>query len=693
MVTKTYKSHKNRHENLLDLFPCALYVIRDTVVIDCNNAAVKIFGYESKKEIIGRRLYELSPEKQPDGSSSIDKGEKIFKNALGSEDKISFRWMHKRKDGNDFPADIRIVNENGTLYAVMTDINETEQLKGQLTEKDYLNKDLMPVFKKILENTSEGVVITDTDGHIQWINTAFNKITGYSLPEVKGRKMNILKSGIQDQHFYNEMWEQVKNKGTWSGEIWNKAENGELYSEWLTISSIKDEENKTTHYVGIFKDLSEKKKIDRRMAELQQKDLLTGLYNRGHFLQLVDKHIKTRKDDERFSVIFIDIEGFREINSSLGHHIGDKLLIEISKRLLLVIKDNSILSRYSGDEFVILSKSIGEETDVVNLAEKLLESIRQPFMIENTVLNIETNIGISRFPDDGRDAETLIRYAETALYKKNGRSEKRIFFYSEDISREIEERFRMANLLTMAISNSEMSVYYQPIFDVGNPKNIVGAEALLRWDNPVFGRVSPDVFIPLAEKTGHIKYIGEWVLEQVCKQINLWKQKGYGIFPIAVNISVEQLEHAEFCKRVMEIIEKNNVKPDNIELEITERVSSGDLATIVKNLKGLKKYGIKFSMDDFGTGFSSLGQIDLFELDKLKIDKIFIDGLLNVSKKQNLVKSIIAMAKSLNLTVVAEGIETNEQLLYLKEAGCQLGQGYLVSRPLPPEEIDSLLHT
>ncbi|NLY44037.1 MAG: EAL domain-containing protein [Clostridiaceae bacterium] len=688
-MTEKTTNHRLNDENLIDMFPCGLYVVRDSVIIDCNSTTVKMLGYSGKEEILGRKPYEFSPEKQPDGSSSVEKGQEIIENALNSDRETVFEWMHKRKNGDVFTAYVVIYNKNENLYAVMMDIDEIKQLKGEKDiSKEKACEEQLILFKKILENNSEGIVITDIDGNIEWINAAFEKITGYSLLEVKGLNMSILKSGIQEQTFYSNMWNQLINKGTWSGVVWNKTKKGEIYSEWLKISSIKDDLNKITHYVGVFKDLTEKKKIDQQVAELKQKDALTGLYNRDYFIKLVDNHIKKCKDDEQFSIVFIDIAGLKEVNNSIGHHIGDRLLIELSKRLRLLINDYYVLSRYSGDEFAILCK---EKRDIKTVAEMILASIKRPFMIENTVLNVSANIGISRFPNDGKNAEALIRHAETAMYKSKGQLEGKIFFYSKEMSEEIEDRFYIVNLLTRAIANEELSVYYQPIFNIENPANIVAIEALLRWKNPILGNVAPDKFIPLAEKTGYIINIGEWVLEQVCKQIKSWKQAGYRVLPVAVNVSVKQLEQQGFSKRVIGIVKEYNLKPDNIELEITESISSGNLTTIVKNLKELKKYGFKISMDDFGTGFSSLGQIDRFELDKLKIDKIFIEDLLNTSKKQNLVRTIIAMASSLNLTVVAEGIESNEQLLYLKEFGCHLGQGYLLSRPLPAGEIEVLL--
>jgi diguanylate cyclase (GGDEF)-like protein/PAS domain S-box-containing protein len=900
------QSYELEYKELIEIIPCGLCVIKDSIIVDCNNAALKIYGYDKKDEFIGLKLFELLPEKRKDRSPSM-----------------AFRCLHKRKNGQSFWADIRIYNIHGFLYTVIEEIKDIDLLKQQLSEKDYLyrmlfenhysvmmlinpdtgnieeanqsaikyygyskeklltmriqdinilsddqireemnsartekrtyfqfthrladgelrevevhsfpieiekrkllfsivhdisdkvhqklmydklffdspeavvvldknqkivsiNKNFtnlfqytleevkgktvssvvstfesraqidnnlqliyqgeivkqegrrkrkdgklieveilaypiinhqviigvyiiyidisgkkayekqLDLFRKILENNSEGVVITDTNAHIKWINKAFNEITGFSFDEIAGKRMSILKSGIQDEEFYENMWDQLINSGVWSGEVWNKCKNGDVYSEWLTINSIKDDFNNTAHYVGIFKDLTEKKKIDRRMNDLQQKDPLTGLYNRNYFLEKVNTYIQECfETNDRFSIVFIDLEGFKEINDSLGHVLGDRLLIELSNRLLLLINDNFLLSRFSGDEFVILCKSIKETADMNRFSKVLLEAIKKPFIIENTLLNIIANIGISRFPDNGADAETLVRYADIAMTKAKEKAGDKICFYSKEMSEEIDARFLLANQLIGAISNNELCIYYQPIFNIKDQKTIVGAEALLRWKNPVLGMVPPDKFVPLAEKTGQIIAIGEWVLEQVCKQINFWQHVSSYAVPISVNISVKQLEQVGFAQKVIEVMDRNNVEPDSIELEITESVSSGELFTIVKNLKELKSNGIRISMDDFGTGFSSLGQLDAFELDKLKIDKIFIHDLVHVSRRQSLVKSIIAMAKSLDLTVVAEGIETNEQLLYLQKLGCQLGQGYLFSRPLPAQEIEILLY-
>lgn len=562
-----------------------------------------------------------------------------------------------------------------------------------ISQKKEYERQLL-LFKNVLENNSEGVVIIDANANIKWVNNAFNDITGYSFEEVVGKNINILGSGFHDDIFYEEMQNQLLHKGCWSGEVWSKNKNGDIYSGWLTVNRIMDNTNQSTYYVGIIKDLSEKKKLDLRMNELQQKDALTGLYNRNYFLGEVDKYIKGCKDKKgSFAIIFINIQGFKEINDSLGHALGDKLLIELSKRLQRLMNENYFLSRCGGDEFVILCKSHIQDNDIKFFTRILLDTIKKPFVIENAIINIMVNIGVSRFPEDGFDAETLVRHADIAMSKAREKVDDKICFYSQELSAEINERFILANQLVDAISNNQLTLNYQPIFDIKGSKKIMGLEALLRWRNPFLGAVSPAKFIPIAEKTGQIITIGEWVLEEVCKQINLWRYKGYHVMPIAVNISVKQLEQKGFNKTVIGILNRHNIEPNLIELEITESVSSGNIVTIRKNLKELKKYGIKISMDDFGTGFSSLAQLNLLDLDKLKIDKSFIENLINITRRQYLVKSIIAMAKSLDLIIVAEGIETKEQLEYLEKLGCDLGQGYLFCKPLPVNEAEFLLES
>lgn len=915
-MVENYKD-KIEIEKLMDILPCAVYIIEDSIIRGCNQVALDMFRFERKDEIIGKRPFDLSPKKQEDGSLSTLKGKKLINKALKSKEPVSFKWTHKRKNGECFTTDIELFNNDDILYAVVMDVQEKEKLKEDLDEKDYLysmlfnnhssaillirpetgeiidanksaldyygykkekitsmkiqnintlseiqvknemklaarekrnyfkfihkiatgeerdvevhsfpvkthkeellfsiiydisdkikqelmferllvaspfavvildkehkimnaNEDFIKLFqysleeikgrhinplvspwgrkkevdtninlaykgeivkqeglrrrkdgtlieveilgypimyhqsvegvyviysditekkarerqlllfRKIMENNSEGVVITDSKGNIEWINKAYVDITGYTLNDVKGENMNILKSGIHNKDFYQKMWKDLNDKGSWQGEIWNRNRQGDIFAGWATIKKIKGDFKDKYHYVGIFKDLSEKKKLDIRMSELQQKDSLTGLYNRNYFLNLIGKYIED--DTSIFTLAVIDIEGFKEINDSLGHLVGDKVLIELSERLKSLMCSECLVSRFEGDEFVLICKDISQDR-VDNLLEKLIRKIRKPYKIKNTIIHLNFNVGISRYPRDGEDTQTLIRFANIAMYKAKDKVNESICYYSKEMSEAIEEKFYLANYLAGGLKNNEFYLNFQPIFDINN-NTVLGMEALLRWENPSIGNISPGKFIAIAENTGYIISIGEWVIREVCKQINSWKRSGYSLLPVSINVSVKQLELLNFSNKVKEILEENNVDSNLIEFEITESVSSGDIPLIIKNIKRLKKLGIKISMDDFGTGFSSLGQLDIFELDKLKIDKVFIDDIVSVKKRQNLVKSIIAMSKSLNLVVVAEGIETKKQLEILKTLGCDLGQGYLFSKPLEVKDVEKLL--
>lgn len=420
-------------------------------------------------------------------------------------------------------------------------------------------------------------------------------------------------------------------------------------------------------------------------------DPITGLCNRYYFFYNVDLSIADcLNSNMKFAILLININGFKEINHSLGIRYGDKILVELSKKLSHIKKNNYILSRINADEFAILCK-FDDIIEIKDLAAELLDLIRAPILINNSILHINGRIGISIYPHDGENVEILMRSADIALSKANEMHQKKVCFFSREMYEESKNNFLYANYLTDSISNKELSVNYQPIFNIKNCKEIVGLEALLRWRNSTLGNVAPDVFIPLAEKSGQIVTIGEWVLNHVCKQIKFWQMMGYGIIPISVNISIKQLEQIDFSSKVINILNNYNLNPSLFEFEITESVSTGDIDIIVDNLKDLKTFGITISIDDFGTGFSSLGQLDFFEFDKIKIDKFFIDGIAQDSKKQKLLESIVSLGNTLELTIVAEGIETREQLSYLTTLDCQLGQGYLVSKPLPSMEAEVFL--
>lgn len=636
-------------------------------IIDANQSAIDYYGYPREKfKTMGiQDINVFNVEEIKENMNIAYQGSKS-----------NFRFVHKLANNEErevevFSLPFNFDNKN-LLFTTIHDIS------------DNVNSKLM--LDSWFSNSPYAVVFLNKDQKIDNINENFTRLFQYKLVELKGHSIQDFISLENSLHLLDKNLQLAYQGKVVNQEGVRRSKDGRLIDVEILVYPIMNNK-KIVNVCIIYIDVSQKKETERQLHSHLQKDSLTQLFNRNYFLDAIDKYIKSCC--EKFSIIFIDLDRFKIINDSIGHAIGDKLLVQLSQRLQGLICDDYILSRLSGDEFAILCKSLNEEHKIKEFANLLSQSIKEPFCFNNNMVHITANIGISRYPDDGNNAELLVRNSDIAMsYAKD--TEDKICFYASEMSTEIESNFLMTNHLASAIDNNEFTMNYQPIFDIEDDK-IMGAEALLRWNNPLLGSVPPEKFIPLTEKTGQIIQIGKWVIEEVCSQINMWASKDFCIIPIAINISVKQFEQKDFAQMMIEILKDKNIKANNIELEITESIATGELSIILENIKKLKMYGIKISMDDFGTGFSSLGQLDNFELDKLKIDKVFIDDLVITTKRQNLVKSIIAMANSLDLTVVAEGIETQDQLCHLKKLGCQLGQGYLFSKPLTADEIEQFI--
>ncbi|NLJ57532.1 MAG: EAL domain-containing protein [Tissierellia bacterium] len=654
------RKFKFEFQEIIDMVPSVMLVIdaESGEILELNKAAVDYYGY-SKEQILNMNISDFN---------LLSQGEIMKEMALAlKERRYFFNFKHRLADNSirevevhSFP--IKYGKEN-LLFSTVYDVH------------DKLEQKLM--FEQLLLASPYAVAILDKDQKIVKVNKDFTKMFLYDLEETKGKFINKLISPYKDSNQIDKNLEVIYKGQIVKQEGKRRRKDGKLMD--VEIIGYPVLYNQTVIGVyAIYIDISHK-----------YKDHLTQLHNRNYFVQEINKSIENYpKYKEGFSVLALYIEGFREINDTLGHIIADEFLVESAKRLKVLVRQY-LIAKIDSNEFAILVNSTNKNY-LLYLSNAILESLSKPFIISNTKIYLNFKIGISSFPGDGRTSEELIRFSNTAMHQSEIKSNQRISFYDNKISEEMEERFFIVNYLFSAISNKELSIHYQPIFSIKD-RTIVGAEALLRWNNPELGQVAPNTFIPIAEKTGQILSIGEWVIEEVCKQINLWKIKGFKLIPISINISVKQLENVNFAKSLMQIIKNTKADPKNIELEITESVSSGDIERIVKNIKELKKYGIKISMDDFGTGFSSLGQLDIFELDKLKIDKIFVDDLGQGLRRQNLVKTIISMAENLDLITVAEGIETQEQLCHLKGLGCQQGQGFIFSKPLTVEQIEKFL--
>lgn len=555
-------------------------------------------------------------------------------------------------------------------------------------EKNYRVKERLSIIDNFFKIVEEGVMITDKDAKIVWANEAFSNITGYSLNEIIYKDASILKSHLHDKEFYEEMMNKVFMNGSWEGEVYNRKSNGEIYSVWLRLFQIENLNGEFKYLGGVLKDLAGKKSQDEKIRYYAYKDILTGLDNRIHIIDSLNALVNGAKMDESIGVILFDLDDFKSINDSLGHAFGDKLLIEFANRLKDIFKNENMIARIGGDEFFVILKNINEE-EINNVISKAMDIIADPFIVDGHIYELNTSAGILMYPKDATKVQDILKRVGMAVsYSKRTKGNSFTFFRKE-IEEEFNEKYLIDKYLLRAVQNKELELVYQGIKNIRTGM-IDSAEVLLRWNNKHLGFVSPARFIPIAEKNLSIISIGRWVIEQVCKNIKRY-EKDMNLSKIAINISVTQLEYPEFFTDVKSIIERYNVKKDVLEFEITESVYMKNMHLITENLRKLYDYGISISMDDFGTGYSSLSQIRRLKLSKIKIDKEFITAMENSSVDTQIVSAIVALAKGMNLSITAEGIEQSSQYKLLEKLGCDYAQGYHIHKPSNIESLKEFL--
>ncbi|MBW9265974.1 MAG: EAL domain-containing protein [Candidatus Thiodiazotropha sp. (ex. Lucinisca nassula)] len=542
---------------------------------------------------------------------------------------------------------------------------------------------------RAFQNTAEGITVTDASGNIVSTNPAFEAITGYSHEEVKGQNPRVLKSGHHPDSFYKEMWDTLLLTGHWRGEIWNRRKNGDAYPEWLTISAVKDGNDETTHYVGVFTDISQIKEAQDQINFLAHHDALTRLPNRALFRERFDHALMhARREKASIALLFLDLDRFKTVNDTLGHPVGDQVLLEVSKRMNQIIRASDTLARLGGDEFVLLLEEQTDAQHAAVVARKLIDLFSRPMIIGEHELVVTASIGITLYPNDGDDSDKLIRHADRAMYeaKQQGRNTYR--FFTHALTEGALERLMMENDLRHAVARNELILHYQPIVNL-ETRQLQGIEALVRWQHPEQGLIAPGLFIELAEEIGIIGEIGQWVLRAACSQLARWDRDGFKVPRISVNLSVQQIDREGLITMVSEELDSSGLSPERLELEVTESmlIRNPELSRTV--LSELRTLGVKFAIDDFGTGYSSLAYLKLLPLDHLKIDQSFVRDIGKDVNDEAIVRAIIAMSKSLGLASVAEGVEEAHQARFLQQAGSDLAQGYLYSRPLPADEIFS----
>ena len=542
---------------------------------------------------------------------------------------------------------------------------------------------------KVFENTVEGIIIADPDQQIQAVNEAFTRITGYTQEEVAGHTPRILSSGMQGREFYQAMWSSLRNDGVWEGEIWNRRKNGEAYPEWLTISEVRDAQGYLTNYVAVFSDITKARKTEEELEFLTYHDPLTRLPNRALFRERVDHALTSlERRGRHLAVAIIDLEGFGALNDTLGPDAGDRLLHHVASVIASELREGDTVARPGGDEFWVLLEDLAHGEDAQRVVSHLLSTLHEPVDLRTQTFRPTASAGVALAPDDATDIDALLTRAATALHQAQQAGGSGIHFYQAAFGEQAGKRFQLEEALKVALEQDQLELWYQPQVDLVTGQ-VVGAEALIRWRHPEWGLISPGTFIPLAEETGLIYPLGNWVLARAVTQAAEWRKQGVCLNHVGINISPAQLQGTDLNRQVKTELARSGLAPECLELEVTEEGFLGDLAGAQETLGALKQQGVRLAIDDFGTGYSSLAYLKALDVDVLKIDKAFVDGLPDDPNDSAIVHAIQAVGKSLGLELLAEGVETAEQAGWLADQGICVGQGFLHARPMPAAELQA----
>ncbi|MDM5179917.1 EAL domain-containing protein [Massilia sp. DJPM01] len=598
---------------------------------------------------------------------------------------IEMRLRHK--DGEYIPL--------LTRYAIERDIDgKARHVAGvcvDLRERRHVEQQLQQA-ATVLATTREGILITDADGRITLVNQAFTDISGYSSSDAIGNTPALLQSGRHDATFYAAMWQTIARDGQWRGEIWNRRKSGEIYPELLTISAIKDRADNLCNYVGVFVDISMSKASEAELDFVVHHDPLTKFPNRLLFMSLLDHGIKiAHREDKQLALLMVDLDQFKDVNDSYGHAVGDELLQQAAERLRCRLRDMDTVARLGGDEFVLMLENINGPEGVANVANEIITLMDQPWLLSDDVqVHVGVSVGLSLFPEHGTNANELLQHADSALNKAKNEGRGCFRFFSENLTHAARERISLESRLHHAVENNELRVFYQPQVDIASGR-IVGAEALVRWQDPLEGLMSPVRFIPIAEASGLITDIGAWVMMQTCLQGQSWIEAGLPPLTLAVNLSPKQFLHSNVENMITTALRLSGFPPTSLELELTESAFMEREEDVLDILNRMRTVGMRVAIDDFGTGYSSLSYLKRFPLDVLKIDKSFVDSLPHKQEDRAIASAIVAMGHALDFKILAEGGENAQQLAFLEQRGCDLYQGYLCSRPVPADNFAALV--
>jgi len=578
------------------------------------------------------------------------------------------------------------------VWAFSPKIGQFAVIVSEITERKNIEEELR-LYSLVLRNSSEGMVVTDADNLIIAVNPAFSSMTGYSFEEVRGKNPKILQSGQHDRAFYEAMWNTITTTGQWQGEIWDKHKNGEIRAKWLTINTIRDENGDIHRYLALFSDITEKKKTEELIWRQANFDTLTGLPNRDMFRDRLGQEVKKSiRAELPLALLLVDLDQFKEVNDTLGHSVGDMLLKDAALRIKSCVRESDTVARLGGDEFTIVLSEISGSGSVDDVAQKIIGKLSEPFHLGNEIVHVSASIGITLYPNDAIDIDELIKNADQAMYVAKNKGRNRSSYFTASLQVAAQTKLRLTNDLHRALEDSQFRVHFQPIIDMSTGR-IHKAEALLRWQHPERGMMSPMEFIPLAEETGLIIEIGDWVFKESARWARHWCDRFGEDFQVSVNKSPVQFraEHYHFAEKWFEYLQELGLPGGNTVIEITEGLLLNVDSHVADELFRLRDAGIQVAIDDFGTGYSSLAYLKKFDIDYLKIDRSFVHNLESDENDMALSEAIIVMAHTLGLKVIAEGVETEGQRKLLADAGCDYAQGYLFSKAVSPDEFEKLL--
>ena len=665
-------------------------VILDTETfffIDANIKSYKLFGM-SKTDLGKLGMLSFSPHKQPDGQLSI-KAAAANLAKLQTENQITFEWVHINCAGQEILCEISLIEMpslgNKLVRGSIVDITERKSAEENLR------------LAATTFETLEGIIITDKRGKILRTNTAFTEITKYSADEVIGRHALRLQSKQHDKEFYKGLWRKLISKGKVEGELWLQQKNGDIFPVWNTITAVTDDHHNITHYVIIFTDITDKKNAENEIRNLAFYDSLTALPNRRLLLDRLQQELETSKRHQSFgSIIYLDLDRFKVLNDSLGHHVGDQLLIQLAKRLRSVLRAEDTPSRIGGDEFVVLVHStepnLKQAADhALVVAEKIRLKLNEPYSLNGFDHHFTPSIGISLFPDITQSPEAILQQADTAMYRSKAKGKNTISFFCPSMQKAADVRLTLEKELKIALETNQLRLFYQP--QVDETGKMISAEALLRWQHPEKGIIYPANFIPVAEETNFIIPLGDWVLAEACRQLKAWNNAGIKLNHLAVNVSFRQFHQSGFVDLIERVLNSNDLAPNQLALELTEGVVIDDIDDTINKMQSLKDLGVIISIDDFGTGYSSLTYLKQLPLDQLKIDQSFVRDIINDPDDAIIVETIIEMAKNLGLSVVAEGVENKKQLEFLRQKKCEIYQGFYFYNPVSADKFEAFIKT